>query len=742
MAPTLRVAFALRSTPRPTDTETPELASSPAVRDDWLGSLTAFAAGTAVDRAMARLCGLSVSEPTTVAVTLVAHETLSAEEAEALNERFAAAERLLDEELEQLMVTAYHEQEEGRLEAARQCYLDADALLEREVSARRALVQVSLGELERAAGRPDAAVGWLNRALAMVPDHISALRGRAAIAIERRECATAAAMLGRLEQQLDDPDERVELLRQIADQSLRAAEQATQEALRRRPHDRDLLERLHAVLSAGGQWDRAVGVAVQLAEGLTDARERARALVQAAKTCSQKARNPQRAVALFEAAIEDDPEVPEAFASIEAELVRAGDSLGLVSAYDRQIQRLASKGAEEARLGLLAKLGKLQTERLDDTAGALVTFERFVAASPWDLEARLALAALYSTTQQPLRAVEQLEVAARLSPQRAETYRELKGLFERCADLDRAFLSASVLVALGEADINEQLTHTQYASAGLLGFEGQFDEQVWRALAEPAHPFHLDVLAEALEPAATELWVLFHRERGTAQLPDKKFLESPKKSTVSAVRCFTWASRLIGLPEPALYLQPDNAQVSVGVLPSAAPALLFGRSALSGRSLAELVFMATRQLCYLRPCWRLLACWSEPFELTALLWAAIAVARPELGASLPGRGQSLRPKLAERLDARAVERLRGASEGIVHGGLPLDVVTWSRSVEQLACRAAFLASGDLSVAGPVLSIAGAPPGGLSAAERERDLLPFAVSTRFTELRRRLGVAVR
>src|SRR5690606_39253205 len=164
--------------------------------------------------------------------------------------------------------------------------------------ARRALVQVSLGELEWAAGRPDAAVGWLNRALAMVPDHISALRGRAAIAIERRECATAAAMLGRLEQQLDDPDERVELLRQIADQSLRAAEQATQEALRRRPHDRDLLERLHAVLSAGGQWDRAVGVAVQLAEGLTDARERARALVQAAKTCSQKARNPQRAVAL------------------------------------------------------------------------------------------------------------------------------------------------------------------------------------------------------------------------------------------------------------------------------------------------------------------------------------------------------------------------------------------------------------------------------------------------------------
>ena len=46
-------------------------------------------------------------------------------------------------------------------------------------------------------------------------------------------------------------------------------------------------------------------------------------------------------MALYEAAISDDPQVPGAFESIEATLVKSADGPGLADAYERQIDRLA-----------------------------------------------------------------------------------------------------------------------------------------------------------------------------------------------------------------------------------------------------------------------------------------------------------------------------------------------------------------------------------------------------------------
>jgi len=50
--------------------------------------------------------------------------------------------------------------------------------------------------------------------------------------------------------------------------------------------------------------------------------------------------------------------------------------------------------------------------------------------------------------------------------------------------------------------------------------------------------------------------------------------------------------------------------------------------------------------------------------------------------------------------------------------------------------------GDVTVAARVLSVDGHVVGGLSAADRLRDLVPFSVSPRYSEVRRALGIAVR
>src|SRR5438477_4662791 len=115
----------------------------------------------------------------------------------------------------------------------------------------------------------------------MSPSHPAALRGLGAIARSNGEHAIAAALLQRLADVAENPDERGELLATVAAESLEAARQAIAKALEIRPKDVGLLERMRAAHEASGRWNDGVTVNVELAEGIADRGVRARALVAA-----------------------------------------------------------------------------------------------------------------------------------------------------------------------------------------------------------------------------------------------------------------------------------------------------------------------------------------------------------------------------------------------------------------------------------------------------------------------------
>ena len=309
---------------------------------DGTGRLVPVVAHLSFEQVIAENLELSRSErDSTVVVYVGPHLVLGSEEAESLDlpDRFEMAERYIDEQVDQGMEEAYRLVDSQNVDGARRSYSDVEQLLGREESPRHALVLVSLGELERQQGRNREARALLDRALAIEPTHIGALSGRAALAQAEGESAIAAAMHYRLVSNLDSDEQRLETLRTVASESLMAARDAILHALELSPGERDLLERLRAIHEAAGNWQKAVTVGVQIAEALTAAHERALAFVRAARTASEKAGNRKLAVALYEAAIEDDPSVADAFEAIEAELVRSRDFAGLAKAYERQIER-------------------------------------------------------------------------------------------------------------------------------------------------------------------------------------------------------------------------------------------------------------------------------------------------------------------------------------------------------------------------------------------------------------------
>jgi tetratricopeptide (TPR) repeat protein len=728
----------------------PETSVIGAMLEEALASSTAgrrlVPVGTGrVTAALARALDFDANDHPADVLMIVAesHRLLDAEAPEAVEFERASQEATeeADREVEGWMSKAYEAMTSGDPRRAEECYLAADRWLADDFGPRRALVLVSLGDIARAEGRVEQAIEWFDRALAISPSHIGALRGRAAIALDRREHAEAAALHHRLVASLETDVERAETLSMIASQCLAAAGDAIQRALDLEPGDRSLLERLRAVHEARGQWDDAVGVAVQLAEGTGSREQRARALVEAARLCSRRTGNIPRAVALYEAAIEDDPQVPGAFTAIENELLRAEDFHGVAAAYERQLGRLEGTDAREERRRLLGRLAEIQRDQLHNAPAALSAFRRLIALAPDDAVSRVALAELLASTKEREAAVDELEIAAELMPSRFETYRFLYELFSSMRDEDRAYAAGAALVALGEADINEQMTYAQHSPSSVLATRRRFDGDAWQLLSPPRHETELDRVAAALEGAAVDVWLAEHPDRATRV--NERLRQHPAKTTVSAVRCAAWAAELLGVPEPAIYAEPGNDRLSVATLPMREHALLLGRHVLAGRSVPELSFILARHLTYSRPGWRLLMFYPQMDELEPLLRAGLAIACPDLPAlrELGPRTSQLKALLEPKLDTSARSRIAAAVRAMLDREARFDLLAWARGIETVACRAALLASGDATVATTALAVSGVPAGGISARDRALGLLPFAVSKAHAALRQMLGVAI-
>jgi tetratricopeptide (TPR) repeat protein len=662
-------------------------------------------------------------------------------DAAAWEEDLGARAGLLDDDpsVEIQIAEASRALDEGRLDDARRGYMRCDSLLADERGPRRAEVLACLARIADAGGRPDEAARHLDHALAIFPMHRGAVAARLEAARRAGDPETTAAMTRRLLAFATGDDERVALLSQAADQGLRVAVDAMQAALRIRPRDALLLDRLRSVHEATADWPRAVDVAVAAAEQMRDPRARARAFVAAAQTSASRAKNVGRAVALYEAAIADDPEVPGAFEAIEKVLLDDGDFAGAERAYVRQLERLSGRGAAEG--ALLDKLARVREEHLDDRRGAIKALDRLVLLRPDDVEALTHLARLLEDNREDALAVRCLEAAARHAPSRVETFRALTRICTRTGDVDRAYAACSVLVHHGEADLDEQLMYHQFAPEVAVRPAQPLDDAVWRTLFPPDLDAVASGLLAAIAPAAIAARVDYLRGRKALPRLDPAEKQDVERTTVSAVRTAGWVSKLLGVPAPEVYLRPHDVPGGVAFMPVAEPALALGPSILTGRSVTELAFLFARELALFRIAGRLLVFFPELADLRALVTAAVHVVVGQTG-PLPPDVEQARRELAKRLDPRQRGALASAVRAVTDRGGQLDLLEWLRAAERAACRAGLVACGDLTIAARVLSVDGRVVGGLSAADRLRDLVPFCVSPAYAEVRRSLGIAVR
>lgn len=335
--------------------------------------------------------------------------------------------------------------------------------------------------------------------------------------------------------------------------------------------------------------------------------------------------------------------------------------------------------------------------------------------------------------------LEALERRLRHDPTDTEVLRRLAEAAARNGDKDLQFRTASVLAFLGSATAEEKKLVLEHRPEGLIAPKAAVSRDAWGKLL--FHPEEEPLVGEifAVVTGAVLMGRLssLRRDKSLPKLDAAK-KHDPQTSTVQAVRAFAWGAQVLGMPIPALYVDPD-ADGLTEMVPAIPPAVRIGRKALSGRSALELAFLCGRHLAAHRAEHFIRMLLSDVRNLEEVFLAALSIGNP--GLPMHPQTKALVVPIAQAiepvLEPAHVDRLRGCFLRFVEDGGRTNLSRWADAVEKTWCRAGLLLASDLGAAKAVLSLEDPA----HAEEKMNDLLVFWLSERHGKLRKQLGIGV-
>jgi tetratricopeptide (TPR) repeat protein len=646
-----------------------------------------------------------------------------------------------------LSAAAYHGAR-GQLEEALDAYKKALMIAPDTDPAVLSSIYAHIGAIKRTQDKTREAELNFEKALQATPGHKRSLDALIEMATAEKDHTRVLAYRRKLASVLADPLERADELSRIATiladdlADARAAIDALEEARTLRPGDLMLLTRLEELYSRIGAWPKVIEILGAACLEATDAKERARYRVLQGDVALDSAKDEARALQLYEAALEEDPSDAAALAKLVAVRSARGEWRELEREYARLIDRHAERGRADRAWEFCKRLGALRVEKLDDAEGAVDAFTGALRCKPDDVETRAKLADLFAAQGDNLAAVRELEAAVAVLPRRRETYRKLFDLHTRAGRTDRAWLSAMALEELEAAEIDHEIIANQYRPEGMIRPAAALDDAAWEAfLRAPGYDGAVAEILRAAAPAAIAAKVDALRKHGAVDLDPARRQDAA--STASVVRTFVWASNVLGVALPELYVL-DDVPGGMAAAQTSIPSTALGPTVVSGPTLQELAFLSARHLTYYRPEHYALVFFPTLGDITTLFLAAVTTVLSDLPvpASIEESVARVRRDIEERSDDEAKAALADGVHRFERDGGRADLGGFLRSVELSACRAGLVVCADLEVAARILKGEERAVGELTANARVDDLLVYCAEDKLAILREWLGVAAR
>ncbi|HYO94767.1 MAG TPA: tetratricopeptide repeat protein, partial [Polyangiaceae bacterium] len=622
------------------------------------------------------------------------------------------------------------------------------SLSEGDVEARTD-VYYRLGRIKGEQGQAKQAINNYEKALALNGEHRPTLDALVATYAKNNDWKQVAAYKRQVLDSVVDGNERFEILNEIGDiwadreKSPPKAIEALEEALELRPRDHVLLHKLLKLYQSAADWQKMVDTLETIA-GFEERPEiRARYIFTQAQIYRDKIEDVDRAVELFNEALDLNPGYLEAFERINKILTQQRNWKALERSYRKMLHRLAGKGNPELEHTLWHQLGLIYRDRLQQTDSAIESFRMAATTKPGQVLVHQILAELFESRELWDDAIQEQRVILENEPLKLDAYRALYRLYLQKQSYDEAWCLAAAMAFMKKSDPEETRFYEDYRPQGMLQVKGRLGNEVWvRNVFHADENLYVSKIFEMIAPAALQAKIAQLQGQGKLPVLDKRFRQDAATSTVTFAKTFGWAAQVLGVQPPDLYVRNDVPGAIVAV-PAVPPASVAGQTVLTGFTPQELTFMCGKHLAYYRGEHYIRTLFPTQAELTIMLFAGVMIAAPStpMPQDMAAQIRATAQELAKYMQPVQLEGLRMVVKRFIEEGAKANVKRWNQAVELTACRAGLIVSGDLEIAKKILAAEPQLPGDLSAADKMKELLLFFVSEPYFEIRRTLGIAI-
>lgn len=557
-------------------------------------------------------------------------------------------------------------------------------------AAERATLHARAARCAKELGDREAAARHVGIALALEPKRRDALAVREELEADDPRAAAALEVEKALQSE-GTADDKATRFGKLGDRYAELGEPAMaremyREALVHRPGDHRILTKFLALVAEDGDWSYTLDLVRRLIDTEKDAVVRARYRHVAAMIARDELEQPEAAIELLGAAVEDEPGSFAIADELEATLADPEQRIGF---YYRRLEHVKQvEGRAGERLRLWDRLGQVceALGRIDD---AVAAYEVALTLDPTDARRRTLadLAARAGDAHVATAIGLQLDVL-RGDKRRGESYRALRALYQRAGRLDAARACEDAMTVVG-ADTQDRIEELFGEAPVPLGrrtptIARPLSDDDWAALARP----DVDVLLSSLFQLVARP---FAAERARARPPQGVPTRLPDLpgAIAEAVQRIVEA---FAIASPPIYLDRDQAApstLSLRTRPGAAnalvPVIAVGRSA-SQLDARELAFVLARQLADLRKDRMARLLCPRAGELAQLIELATTAASHGtrwLAASLHPLEVDQALALGARLAERGVQPLRAALD-------------WLAATERAGDRIGLVVTGDLA----------------------------------------------
>ncbi len=605
-----------------------------------------------------------------------------------------------------------------------------------------------LGLTARALGDDKKAENALRRALERDPGHEATLQALVDLGGQRSDwkmvIEAKRAMIDRAPDTL-----KVKLLDEIGDlqqgklKDPGHAVGAYLEALKLQPGSRMLLHKLLDAYSEQKQWRRSVDILGELAAQETSPARRSKYHYAAAVVARDELADTELAVDRFSAALDDAPETPKAFEAIDKLLTDGKDYKNLARQVRKQLKRMGDEAPADKVLELWTRLGDLYVDHLGNPSLAIEAYEIAAQIDPDDRARHEQLAELYIEAGESRRtdAIRELQTLLGFAPDRVELYKALSNLYRDEGELDKAWCLAQALVFLGAAGDAEKALYARYRPAQFIPATRRLTEELWqKAIIHPLEDRHVGaIFASTLGPIAAT----------TAQGAAAFGLDPAARIDVEhdgrlVPRVVKYATSVLGVePTPMVWLdQGDGLRIANTVdKGKLAPSLLIGASHQGKGDERELAFEVGKRLAYLRP-ERFVTYAVQSIPKLEHAFAAALLAAGADARNASDEARKLAAAMKQSVPSAHLEQVAAVAgklgDKLGNGAM----LAWRSATDLTANRAGLILANDLASAAKAIATESTSLSGAPVKDRLRELLAYAVSESYFQVRRHLGLVVR